>query len=90
MNMKKLQQSANSQYKEIVRINQKVRDIRSSEKQVLEGLATLNSLMSYSLRDSDIDNILLTNKFEGEIGAKFSQFLLSLQECLPKLEKNDE
>ena len=90
MNMKKLQQSANSQYKEIVRINQKVRDIRNSEKQVLEGLSTLNSLMSYSLRDSDIDNILLTNKFEGEIGAKFSQFLLSLQECLPKLEKNDE
>ena len=90
MNLKKLQQTSNSQFKEIVRINQKAKDVRNSEKQIVEGLTTLNSLMTYSLRESDIDNILLTNQFDGEIGAKFSQFLLSLQECIPKLEKNEE
>ena len=83
---RKMQQELNPNFLEIVRINQKVQQTKESEKHVVDGLTILNSLMSYSLQKSDIDNILSTNSFEGEIGQKFCEFLRSLQAAIPKLE----
>ena len=87
LKVKRIQQETDPTFAEIVRIKQKVRDFKQEEQQVVDGLVILNSLMSYTLQDSDIENILMTNRFQGEIGKKFTEFLLTLQKAIPKLEQ---
>ena len=84
------EQMMDEKYKEIARIHEKVGVEHAQFKEVKSIMEVLNSIMSYSVKDYDIDNIIHTNEFHGEVGEKMKELLCELRRAIPVLDTDLE
>ena len=80
------EQESNEKFIEISRIHEKVNAEKQQINETNNVLKVLNSIMAYSVKEYDIENIINMNEFNGEVGEKMKELLCEFKKVIPVLD----